>query len=305
MLKEQPKVVKNAFEEAICNLQSKIDGFVFPLILPPFMNINEDVLFDVFGNLRKMGKVKDLHVLIYSYGGDAHTAFHIGRLLQKFATGKLIIYILREAKSAATLISCAANTIIFTDISELGPMDPQITNKTTKESYSPLAIKHTMELLSEESKLDHKVLVEILSGKLPGPLVLGEHLKSLDTAKDYIYKLLTGRMFTDKKDSEIARTIANKLVLGYPDHGYCIDYLEAKEIGLKVEEAGEDISDKLWNVMKVYKRIWDEFLRIMKDNKDSGEKDSAIKLLTDLQDAVDKLIEKQLTVKKVSGTEKK
>jgi hypothetical protein len=245
-------------QESIKRFSEKIDAFVYPLIIPPLQSIDEDVLFEIYPDLRKIGRQKKLHVLLYSYGGDAHTAFHIGRLLQDYAEEELLIYVLREAKSAATLISCAADKIIFSEISELGPMDPQIQQNKNDDVFSPLAIKHTFELLQEESSKNHKEIVNSLTEKLPSPLILGELLKKLDTGKDYLTKLMKARMFKNTDDEEIAK-IAENLVTGYPDHGYCIDYLEAKSLGLKVEKLSTEYEDEIFEIMKNYKNVWDKF----------------------------------------------
>lgn len=259
-IKESENPKTQGLVSSIKAFSEKVDGFVYPLIIPPIESIGEDVLFEIYGDFKEIGQKDNLHVLLYSYGGNAHTAFQIGRLLQNYCKNKLSIYILKEAKSAATLISCAADEIIFSEISELGPMDPQIKLKSSDDRFSPLAIKHTFELLHREAKSEHPEIVKTLTEKLPDPLTLGELIKSLETGKDYLVKLLRKRMFksselVDKKPEEIAQ----KLVEGYPDHGYCIDFIEAQELGLKVKKVDESLEDIIFDVMKHFKLLWDEF----------------------------------------------
>ncbi len=294
MIESKKDLIKE-FENSLNKLREKVDCLIYPLIIPPLTSIDEDVLFEVFPDLKKIGKQKRLHVLLYSYGGDAHTAFHIGRLLQDYASEELYIYILREAKSAATLLASAADKIIFSEISELGPMDPQIRDIDGGPRFSPLAIKHMMDFLSDESKKGHAELVKTLAAKLPSPLQLGEHLKSLETGKDYLFKLLKARMF--KKDSdEVIQKIAEKLVTGYPDHGYCIDFKEASEIGLKVERANAEIENELFAVMENYKKVWDTFERLMREAKDKDDQKvkEAMKLLVGIRTAATNIIESEL-----------
>lgn len=285
----------NEFENALSKLRGKIDCVLYPLIIPPLNSINEDILFNVYPDLKAIGKQKKLHVLLYSYGGDAHTAFHIGRLLQEYATDELYIYILREAKSAATLLASAADKIIFSEISELGPMDPQIYEQNTGQRFSLLAIKHLMDFLSEESKKGHSELVTTLAAKLPAPMMLGEHLKSLETGKDYLGKLLAARMFKGEPQEKI-KEIAEKLVTGYPDHGYCIDFKEASDIGLKVEKINKDIEKEMFEVMSSYKRVWDTFQRLMHDakNNDDQKVDEAVNLLIGLREAARNVLKDEL-----------
>lgn len=290
-------------EESIKKFTTKVDGFVYPLIIPPLQSINEDILFEIYPDLRRIGKRDKLHVLLYSYGGDAHTAFHIGRLLQQYSTKELLIYVLREAKSAATLISCAADRIIFSDISELGPMDPQIRHNGTDERFSPLAIKHTFDLLQEETQKGHIEIVKSLTEKLPSPLILGEHLKSLETGKDYLIKLMKGRMFKEAESEKII-DIAEKLVMGYPDHGYCIDFTESDSLGLKVEHVSEDLDDEIFEVMQSYKIVWDSFdqhitearkARKMGDKKsEEKELNQATELYNSLKKVTKNIIDEQI-----------
>lgn len=298
---KNPKDISNKkdlieeFEKSLNKLRAKINCFIYPLIIPPLTSIDEDVLFEVYPDLKKIGKQAKLHVLLYSYGGDAHTAFHIGRLLQDYTSDELFIYVLREAKSAATLIASAADKIIFSEISELGPMDPQIKDNQSGQRFSPLAIKHIMDFLSNESKKGHAELVKTLAEKLP-PLVLGEHLKSLETGKDYLFKLLKERMFKKETDDRVVKEISEKLVTGYPDHGYCIDFKEASNIGLKVEKVSADVESELFEVMESYKKVWDTFDKLMREARDQEDEKAkeAFNLLAGIRTAVTNIINSEL-----------
>jgi hypothetical protein len=283
------------FEDSLRELAAKVDCTLYPLIIPPLDSIDEDILFNIYPDLKRIGKQKKLHVLLYSYGGDAHTAFHIGRLLQEYALEELHIYILREAKSAATLLASAADKIIFSEISELGPMDPQIHDRDAGQRFSPLAIKHLMDFFSEESKKGHTELVKTLAAKLPAPMLLGEHLKSLETGKDYLIKLLGARMFKNGPQEKI-QEIAEKLVTGYPDHGYCIDHIEAADLGLKIEIAGKDIEIELFKVMSYYKKVWDTFQKLMRDANDQDDPkiNEAFGLLVGLRIAARNILDAEL-----------
>ena len=230
------------------------DGFTYPLILFPSDDVDENILLNIYENLSKIGHQKQLNILLYSHGGDPHIAFHIGRLLQMYSD-YLRIFIVRKAKSAATLISCAADEIVFTTISELGPVDPQLTNKDRDDRFSPLAIKHTFDLLDEESKKGHKEIVKSLADKFSDPLMLGEYLKSLEMAKEYISKLLVARMMKDSPDK--AEGVAEKLVTGYTDHNYCIDLTEARNIGLNATVNDQSLDETMEMMIRINKLVWD------------------------------------------------
>lgn len=298
----EKSTIVSDLKKAIIEFSDAVDGFIYPLIIPPIQSIDEDILFEIYPDLKKIGKQKKLHVLLYSYGGDAHTAFHIGRLLQDYSD-ELYIYVLREAKSAATLISCAADKIILSEISELGPMDPQIKRIDMQERFSPLAIKHTFDFLHNQSEEGHKQIVSVLTEKLPDPLILGELLKSLETGKDYLCKLMRSRMF--KNDTEKVFEISEKLVTGYPDHGYCIDFEEARNIGLRVEKIGSQFEDVILQIMRSYKSVWDRFNFHFKQAKGSESKkehethfQEAVDLYGDLKKLASDVIAHQSQLKK-------
>lgn len=290
--KNSKDAVSDQFKNSLLKFIESSEGFVYPLIIPPVQSIDEDALFEVYSDLRKIGEQDNLNVLLYSYGGDARTAFHIGRLLQAYSNKKLQIYPLREAKSAATLIASAADNMVMSELSELGPMDPQIKLPSIERSFSPLAIKHSLELLHGEISNGHDLIVKTLAERLPDPLSLGEALKSLETGKDYLRKLLVSRMFAG--DSEKAAAVAEQLVLGYPDHGYCIDFKEAQDIGLVVQEVPDNQRDALYDLMYGYKKMWDvfEFAMIRKDDDDSSVSE-AMRPLIDLKQVVHEVIDIQ------------
>lgn len=290
--KNSKGTASDQFKNSLLKFIESSEGFVYPLIIPPVQSIDEDALFEVYSDLRKIGEQDNLNVLLYSYGGDARTAFHIGRLLQAYSNKKLQIYPLREAKSAATLIASAADNMVMSELSELGPMDPQIKLPSIERRFSPLAIKHSLELLHGEISNGHDLIVKTLAEKLPDPLSLGEALKSLETGKDYLRKLLVSRMFAG--DSEKAAAVAEQLVLGYPDHGYCIDFKEAQDIGLVVKEVPDNQRDALYDLMYGYKKIWDvfEFAMSRKDDNENSVSE-AMRPLIDLKQVVHEVIDIQ------------
>ena len=67
----------------------------------------------------------DLHLLLTSGGGDGETALRIVRSLQQRCR-ELVVLLLDQAKSAATLLTLGANRILMGPFGDLGPVDPQL-----------------------------------------------------------------------------------------------------------------------------------------------------------------------------------
>jgi len=203
--------------------------------------------------LRDHADCSKLDVLIDSPGGDINAAYNLSLLFRRFGKERLTFIVPRWAKSAATLLACAGDEILMTPIAELGPIDPQITEYNPLdrrwEEFSPLHIESTLQLIRQEYKNGNEQLANGLLRRLQFPLTLGSFKKSLDIGKQYAEKLLSTRMFIrHPKKKEKVPSIAEKLTSGYADHGYCINYEEAKELGLNVNELPEDVREIVWKI---------------------------------------------------------
>lgn len=68
---------------------------------------------------------EDLHLLLWSPGGDGETAVRLARMAQDSCREFLVI-VPDIAKSAATILSLAAHKVVMGPTSDLGPIDPQV-----------------------------------------------------------------------------------------------------------------------------------------------------------------------------------
>ena len=234
---------------------------VFYFLLMP-MGLERDLVESVYELLEKDYKgVGRLDVLVTSSGGDIHCAYQLAKLFRRYGSERLSFIVPRYAKSAATVLILGGDEIVFGPISEMGPLDPQIPVATGAagdrvQRFSPLAIRPALDLIAEEHDKGHHILVEKLSASLPNALILGQHLKTLETAKHYVKRLLTTRMLKDKPDADIvAERVGDQLTKGYPHHGFCIDYDEAASLGLNVV----NLPDEQWKVVWALWRQVQEF----------------------------------------------
>ncbi|HJT33796.1 MAG TPA: hypothetical protein VJ783_17245 [Pirellulales bacterium] len=220
----------------------------------------EDVFDDVRQKIRK--PVKHLDVIVHSCGGDIHAAFNLGLLFRRYASERLTFIVPRWAKSAATLMVCAGDEILLGPVSELGPVDPQITTlnplENRLEQISPLYLKATLELIRTEFKEGNDDLAKGLLHRLQFPLTLGGFTRSLELGEGYIKKLLKTRMFASLGESDrVAKSdkVANTLVRAYEDHGYCIELAEARTMGLVAREIGGKQFDLVWAVFRLNDKL--------------------------------------------------
>lgn len=165
---------------------------------------------------------KPLLLVILSGGGEPGAAYLIGKLCREFANSKFVAVVPRYAKSAATLLCCAADEIHMGSLSELGPIDPQI------KRMPALGLKNSIEHIAElvkKSPEASEMFAKYLNLSVE-PVQIGYYERVAESAAQYAERLLGNHVIPVKRPIEIAV----KLVYGYKDHGFVIDKSEAETI---------------------------------------------------------------------------
>lgn len=238
----------------IAELEESFGGIpCFPLLMGDSF-IDRGLVDEVFDDLRKRFGQRPEHdklvVLLESSGGDINAAYNISQLLRRYGKERLEIVIPRWAKSAATLLACSGDVIKMTPVSELGPVDPQITElnplEDRLERFSPLDIESTLELIRSEYAEGNKEMADALLQRLQFPMTLGSFKKTLDLSKQYLGALLSTRMLRGRTDE--AQEAARLLTEGYSNHGYCINLAECQKIGLEAVEIEEPQLGMVWEI---------------------------------------------------------
>jgi hypothetical protein len=166
---------------------------------------------------------KPLLLVLYSAGGVIDSAYLIGKLCRECAHEKFVVVVPRQAKSAATLICCAADEIHMGSLSELGPIDPQIGQLPALCLKS--AVEHIADLIS-----DYPHAADMFAKYLHlslDPIHLGYYERVAESAAQYAERLLKTHEGNLKKPPA---HISKELVYSYKDHGFVIDKSEAVEI---------------------------------------------------------------------------
>ena len=195
----------------------------------------------------------EMVVIVESGGGDIDAAYNLAMLFRSYGQKHLSFIVPRWAKSAATLLVFAGDSVSMTPVAELGPLDPQITQvnplEQRLEQFSPLDIESTLELIRNEFEQGHNDLAEGLLQRLQFPITLGKFKKSLQVGRQYALKLLSSRML--KNETDLACDISKKMVEDYADHGFCINMEEVKSLGLKVVPLSEEQLQIVWEMHKL------------------------------------------------------
>jgi len=208
----------------------------------------------IYNAITRFKEKKPILLVLYSGGGQAGSAYLIGKLCIDYAEGKFVIAVPRMAKSAATLICCAANEIHMGSLSELGPIDPQIND------LPALGLKYSIEHIAELVKrypASSDMFAQYLNSSLP-LINLGYYERVAESAMQYAEKLLSTHANVLAKTP---KEIANELVYKYKDHSFVIDKSEGEEIfGKKVIRSNTkeyDLGNDLYVALSFINRIAD------------------------------------------------
>lgn len=178
----------------------------------------------IYQSFRGVDRSRPVLLVIKSPGGSISAAFFVAKVCRENTESTFEVAVPREAKSAATLISCGADSIHMGSLSELGPIDPQF------GAIPALALKHSVEHLAELAA-QHPAAAAMLTDYLTRSLrieAIGYYERVAASAAQYAVRLLRSRV-KQQSDGEI-EAIAQQLVYAYKDHGFVIDSREAMDI---------------------------------------------------------------------------
>lgn len=200
--------------------------------------IDRDDVLGISELLHNIPLNSDIDFLLHTGGGDIDAAEKIMYVIRNtVGTGRLRMVIPDYAKSAGTLMSLAADEILMSDCSELGPIDPQISLRDDRGN----AISHSV-----MSYLDAYHYHSEALRKDPGDIVARIMLSKLDPATLKVFEAAKNRarilaeehlrrwMF-QRKIGNITK-IAGDLIDTklWPAHGQMITYQDAQQLGLEV-----------------------------------------------------------------------
>lgn len=205
-------------------------------------------------------------LMLSTVGGDPHAGYRIARAIGHHYES-FSVMIPGLCKSAGTLICIGAKELIMGNQSEFGPLDVQVRKKDElfdlgsgldtiqalnyMQAQAMNAFRTYLLELKTSAGLSTKIAAEIASNLATGlfspvysqidPVKLGELQRTIDVAYAYGERLA-------KKSGNLKAGAIDKLVSGYPSHGFVIDRSEAKDLFNKVRPpADEELElSQLW-----------------------------------------------------------
>jgi ClpP class serine protease len=178
----------------------------FPLVRYIDVNDSEEVLRAI----QMTGDDVPVDIVLHTPGGLVLAALQIARAIRNHKA-KVTVFVPHYAMSGGTLIALAADEIVMSPYSVLGPIDPQL-----EQSPAASLIKVTEQKPVKEID-DHTLVLADVGRKAIAQV-----------------KKAAGELLRRHLPAEQAESLAEKLSTGTWTHDYPIAAEEAKELGLPV-----------------------------------------------------------------------
>ncbi len=200
-----------------------------------------DIIPIVSRQLRAIGKVKKLDLVLYSAGGDTMVPWRLVSMIREYGE-KFSVLIPYKAHSAATMIALGADEIVMSDMSELSPIDPSTSNffnpadPKNPEGRIQISVEEVMSYfdlaknkfgVKSDEKLADIFMKFMEATPAVHPLALGNVNRTHNLIKVLAERLLKShtRPMTKEKIASIIEQFTEKLY----SHQYYIGRKEARE----------------------------------------------------------------------------
>ncbi|MDQ6852442.1 MAG: serine dehydrogenase [Actinomycetota bacterium] len=234
-----------AYEERYdCRLAVMLDA-IFPASVAPF----EELIYNADPD-------QDLHLVLFSPGGDGETAVRLVRSAQARCR-ELTVIVPDQAKSAGTVLAMGAHHILMGPTSDLGPVDPQFQLPGGLSSAKDIiaAVENAEERIqaAPETYPLYVALLSDVSG-----LMVQQARSALERSSDLVEEALASNpdRAGDETD-EIKSRVREKLIDLPVSHAAIFGAAAAKEAGLPVEVV--DPRGEQWQIIW---RLWNKYIAL-------------------------------------------
>lgn len=185
-----------------------------------------------------------IDLLLHTPGGDVDAAEKLITLVRSAVgeEGQLRVIVPDYAKSAGTLMALGANSIVMSDCSELGPIDPQVSLRHgdgNDMNHSVLTYLDAFERARKTFQEAPDNPLNRITFEKFDPTMVRKFLSIQDRARTFAENLLKRR---GANFSKIASELMD--ISTYPSHGQMIGWEAAQKVGLAVEYL--PLTDPTW-----------------------------------------------------------
>ncbi|MFN8236561.1 MAG: hypothetical protein U0T77_00200 [Chitinophagales bacterium] len=274
----------------------KSDYFLFSAEIN---NPNADKFINILRN--KKNRKHKCSLILTTNGGIPDSGYRIIRAIKRFYQ-ILDIYVFGYCKSTGTLMALGADEIIMSDFGEFGPLDIQLVKDDELYHTSGLNIVQALRFLNDNlfqsfekdflsvkeksaNTITTKTAGEIATKLAIGlvapisaqidPVKLGEVQRAMQIAHEYGKRLCSNN------------ELIAQLIVGYPSHGFVIDFEEAKKSFPNVRWVSDD------------EKLLEQFL--IKLVRSETKEDFVMELLLEEKPVEEKPIVNSQTIKKTKN----
>jgi hypothetical protein len=203
--------------------------------------IERDTVRSVEAALESMTSGRAMTLVLSSRGGRAMAAFKIGMLLQG-ASSHLRVVVPRSARSAATLLALAGDSLMLGAVAELGPLDASLVVRPFRGcevmTWSTADLPHLSRIAADWFDGDAGAMFGALSLDGPTLAALSGLYKAEESIRQLARRLLAGRRPDSVSGGD---DVIQRLLTGYVSHDFPILRDEARNLGLPViGSSGDD-----------------------------------------------------------------
>ena len=217
-----------------------VHGPITPTIITP--------LADAINDIRRGGP---LDLLLTSLGGDGETALRMGSMCHGERDHFRII-VADMAASAATLLSLATETIVMSDTSTLGPIDPQVLLPDRGQYIPAKDIVSIVEDLEDRTRQNPQAFELYVSLLADVDAILYQRAKAaIARTEELVPELLQLRQNPPSME-DMKRTAEH--LQRHAMHSATIGHLQAEQLGLPVLYMSPQLDDwdMLWRLHTKY-----------------------------------------------------
>ncbi len=198
-----------------------VNGPIHPDVVAPFA--------DAIGDLESD---ESLDLMLTSIGGDGEIAYRLASMCHGGRADFRVI-VVDLAASAATLLALGAESIVMSDVSALGPVDPQIYVEGWGDYYPAKDIIEIVESLEGRANQNPQVFeyYVALLGEIDA-LLYQSAVSATRRTQELVPQLVSLRQVAPSAD--IVDNLTKELQ-SHAEHSATIGYNRAREIGLEVE----------------------------------------------------------------------
>jgi hypothetical protein len=218
----------------------------------------------VFGDLKRQDKCD---LIIHTDGGSMSAAKRLALAIREI-TDDFHVVVPYKAKSAGTIIAISANLIEMALGAEIGAIDPII--RIAREGASALPdtiasedIRVMVEMCRDWFGMNRKtagpILLQLLGQKI-FPTTLSSIYRSQRSIYDTCERLLRFQLPGTTKERR--KAIASNLIAGFREHSDPILFVEAREIGLAVNQMDVVTEKRVRELCLAAKSHCVDFLRL-------------------------------------------